>query len=253
LVASAARAGWWCIPPAAGGTGTVTCTNASYAPGNAVFTLVARVGASTPSGTVISNTATVSSTTADPATGNESATATTSVASPASVSGTKTVSGTLVQGSTVTYTIVLTNNGVSTQQNNPGDEFVDVLPSSLVLTSASATSGTATAIVATNTVTWNGSIAPGASVTITINATIGNSAGPGTVVSNQGTIHYDADGNGTNESTRSTDAPAQPGSSDPTTFTVAAAQLAAIPTLDELALLALAAMLALLAVMVMKR
>ena len=45
------------------------------------------------------------------------------------------------------------------QQNNAGNEFIDVLPASLTLVSASATSGTAVANVGTNTVTWNGAIA----------------------------------------------------------------------------------------------
>jgi len=76
---------------------------------------------------------------------------------------------------------------------------------------------------------------------------------PGTIVNNQGTIRYDLDGNGTNESTRQTDSPAQPGASDPTTFTVAPATFEAIPTLDELALMALAVLLAAVAALVLKR
>src|SRR6058998_1999320 len=46
-------------------------------------------------------------------------------------------------------------------------------------------------------------------------------AAAGTTVSNQATIAFDADGDGTNESSRLSDDPTQPGSSDPTTFTVA--------------------------------
>ncbi|HEX4959707.1 MAG TPA: M36 family metallopeptidase [Thermoanaerobaculia bacterium] len=141
------------------------------------------------------------------------------------VSGTKTVSGTFAPGGTVTYTVTLTNNGSGGQADNPGDEFVDVLPSQLALVSASATSGTALATVATNTVTWNGQLAPaGGSTTITITATV-NPCVSG-VVSNQGTIHFDADANGTNESTTVTDDPSKGsvgGTSDPTTFTVAPA------------------------------
>jgi uncharacterized repeat protein (TIGR01451 family) len=256
FVSLSAPAGWTCTTPAVGAAGTVSCTNPSLGTGNAVFSLVVRVSPATAPGTVITNTATVSSTTADPSPGNESATATTTVAaSPANVSGTKTVTGTFAPGGSITYTIVLTNNGASTQQDNPGDEFADVLPASLTLVSASSTSGTATATPATRTVTWNGPIAAGASVTITINATVRSDAAPGTTVTNQGTINYDADGNGTNESTRQTDSPAAPGSADATTFTVitAPAEFAPIPTLDELALLALAALLAAVAAFVLKR
>ncbi|HYC90856.1 MAG TPA: endonuclease/exonuclease/phosphatase family protein [Thermoanaerobaculia bacterium] len=254
FVSVSAPAGWTCTTPAVGAGGTVSCTNPSFATGSAVFSLVARVAAATTPGTVITNTATVSSTTADPNLGNESATTTTSVVSPANVSGTKTVTGTFVPGGSITYTIVLTNNGPSTQGDNPGDEFVDVLPASLTLVSATATGGTAVATPATRTVTWNGSLASGASVTITINATIRSDATPGTSVANQGTINYDADGNGTNESTRQTDSPAAPGSADATTFTVTApAEFAAIPTLDEWMLLALAALMAAVAAFVLKR
>jgi len=253
FVSLASPAGWSCITPAVGASGTVTCTNASFAPGNAVLTLVVQVAAATAPGTVISNTATISSTTADPSPGNESATTTTSVLSPANVTGSKSVTGTFVPGGSVTYSIVLTNSGPSAQFDNAGNELVDILPSQLILTSATATSGTAVATVATNTVTWNGSIAAGASVTVTINATIRSDATPGTVVSNQGTINYDADGNGTNESTRSTDSPAAGGASDPTTFTLAAVAFEAIPTLDEYALMALAVLLAAAAALVLKK
>ena len=55
------------------------------------------------------------------------------------------MSGTFVEGGTVTYTVSLTNSGPRfDQQDNPGDEFTDVLPAQLTLVSADATSGTAT-------------------------------------------------------------------------------------------------------------
>ncbi len=114
--------------------------------------------------------------------------------------------------------MTLTNSGAGVQADNPGDEFTDVLPAGLTLTGATATGGTAVANTGTNTVTWDGSIAPlGGSVTITINATVTSAAAP--TVSNQGTIAYDGDGNGTNESTASTDDPSVGGTADPTTFT----------------------------------
>lgn len=135
------------------------------------------------------------------------------------VTGTKTVSGTFNVGGTVTYTVTLTHQGSLAQADNPGHEFTDVLPASLTLVSANATSGTAVATVGTNTVTWDGAIAGGGSVTITITATI-NTGTTGTTISNQGTINYDADGNGTNESTGLTDDPSVGGANDPTSFVV---------------------------------
>jgi hypothetical protein len=135
------------------------------------------------------------------------------------VSGTKDVKGNFAPNGSVTYTVVLSNTGAGPQSDNPGDEFTDVLPSDLSLVSASATSGTATPNVGTNTVNWNGSIAAGGSVTITINATVKSSAS-GASISNQGSISYDADADGTNESSRLTDDPNVGGASDPTSFTV---------------------------------
>ena len=63
----------------------------------------------------------------------------------------------------------------------------------------SATSGLMGPDVAPNSVAWNGSLASGATVTITITATIDASTARGTVVTNQGRAYFDADGNGSNE------------------------------------------------------
>ncbi|MGH2491250.1 MAG: COG1361 S-layer family protein, partial [Candidatus Limnocylindria bacterium] len=69
-----------CTSPALGGTGTVTCTIATFAAGaSASFSLVVNVNANTPNSTTISNTATMSSSTTDNVPGNNSATATTTV------------------------------------------------------------------------------------------------------------------------------------------------------------------------------
>jgi hypothetical protein len=101
------------------------------------------------------------------------------------------------------------------------------------------------ATVATNTVTWNGGIPAGGSVTITINATINAGVANGTSISNQGTVAYDADGNGTNEASAVTDDPAAGGAGNPTTFIVGAQSAAEIPTLNEIGLALLVALLAL--------
>jgi len=117
---------------------------------------------------------------------------------------------------------VLSNTGDGAQPNvAASDELTDVLPSSLALVSARATAGTATATPATNTVVWNGSIAAGDSVTVTIQATVEAATALGAVVSNQGSVRYDGDGDGTNETTVPTDDPGPPGASDATAFTVA--------------------------------
>ena len=173
------------------------------------------------------------------------------VISPASIgTHTKTVAGSFQEGGTVTYTVTISNPSATTQLDNPGDEFTDVLPSSLSLVSATATSGTAVADVPTRTVHWNGSIASGGSVTITITAIV-NTGTAGSTISNQGTVFFDADGNGTNESSVLTDNPATAATDDPTTFQVAT--LAQVPTLSELGLAILALLLASGALVMMRR
>ena len=139
--------------------------------------------------------------------------------SPAAITATKTVSGTFGVGSTATYTVTLSNSAASAQLDNPGNEFTDVLPAGLTLVSASASSGTAVATVGSNTVTWNGSVPGNGSVTITITATV-NAGTEGTTISNQGSVAFDADGNGSNESTALTDNPSVAGTANPTSFVV---------------------------------
>jgi uncharacterized repeat protein (TIGR01451 family) len=253
FVSVAAPAGWTCTTPAVGANGLVSCTNPGMVVGNAVFTLVVDVAGNTPPNTVISNTASVVSTTFDPNGGGEDDTETTNVISPAAITGTKSESGALTPGSILTYTIVLTNSGASAQNDNPGNELTDVLPPQLTLISASASSGTAVATVGTNTVTWNGVIPSGSSVTITIQALIEADVPVGTFVTNQGMISYDANGDGINEASGVTDDPQAAGSGNPTGFPVGAAANADIPALDALGLAALAALLAGLGLLVMRR
>jgi len=240
---------WTCVGAGGGtctasGSGNIGDTVNLPSGGSVTYTASCTISAAA-TGT-LSNTATVTAPAGvtDPTPGNNSATDSDTLTAPvgATLSGTKTAAGSFVSGSTVTYTVVLTNSGPGTQGDNPGNEFTDVLPAGLTLVSATATSGTAVATVGTNTVTWNGSLAAGASVTITITATI--TAGPGTTISNQGTIAYDADGNGTNEATAMTDDPATAGGANPTSFQVAAQSIAEVPTLDTLGLALLALLLA---------
>ncbi len=238
---------WTCV-----GAGGGTCTAAGAgnindvinlpASATATYTATCTVNGATANGTVISNTANIAigGGETDPVPGNNSATDMTTVMGSADVSGSKTVSGTFSPGGSIVYTIVLTNSGSAPSADNPGDEFVDVLPASLSLVSATSGSGTALANIGTNTVTWNGALAAsGGSVTITINAVI-NAGAMGTIT-NQGTINFDADGNGTNETARPTDDPSVAGGADPTGFAVIGISIP-VPTLSTLALIALSLM-----------
>jgi uncharacterized repeat protein (TIGR01451 family) len=81
FVSLSGPAGWSCTTPPVGAGGTVSCSNPSFALGNAVFTLVVTVDPSEV-GSTLTNTATITSTTSEGAPGNESATATTDVTVP---------------------------------------------------------------------------------------------------------------------------------------------------------------------------
>ncbi len=221
------------------GTNTVTWNGTLAQLGGAVtITIQATVNGGT-QGTQISNQGTVSydsdgngtneatMLTDDPAVGGASDPTVFQVGG-AQLSATKTVTGTFTAGGSVTYTITIGNAGVSASLDNAGDEFTDTLPAGLSVSSAVATSGTAS--TAGNTVTWNGSVPAGGSVTLTIQASIAAGTAVGTTFSNQGTLNYDADLNGSNETTILTDDPAVGGAADPTDFVTFGAAISATKT-----------------------
>ncbi|MCQ4165695.1 proprotein convertase P-domain-containing protein [Tahibacter sp. P2K] len=239
---------WTCAGTAGGtctasGSGSISDTANLPSGGSATYTAVCAISSATTGS--LSNTATVSApasvTDTNPA--NNSATDTDTVqAAPAAVlSATKSVTAAagFLPGTAVTYTVVISNTGTAAQTDNPGNEFVDTLPAGLNLVAANATSGSVT--TAANGVSWNGTVPAGGSVTITINATISSSAS-GTI-SNQGTVFYDGDANGSNESSAPTDDPAAAGAADPTSFVVTgtpASPATPVPALSSWTLLLMA-------------
>ena len=75
---------FFCSTPAVGRTGNVVCSNGAHAPDASVgqsgtFTLVVKVNANTPNGTVITNSASVSSSTPDPNSANNTSSLSTTV------------------------------------------------------------------------------------------------------------------------------------------------------------------------------
>lgn len=198
---------------------------------------------------VLSNTASVNSSVLDPAPANNSATDTTQFLGTPLLNGTKSWSGSAYRGGSITYTIVVGNAGSATQFDTPGDELVDVLPPSLILQSASATSGTVVADVVTNTVTWNGEVERGANiVTLTINTRIrDNFWGE---VRNQATLHFDDENDGDKGATALTDDRSVSGFENATVFSVPGAP---IPLLGFGAMMLLSALLAGMAGVVIRR
>ncbi len=131
---------------------------------------------------------------------NNTARATTEISSPPGVSiQCSGVSGAF-EGDFVTFTYVLSNGGANAQGDNPGAEFTDTLPAGLSLITATASSGTVTTGV--NTVSWNGSIPVCGTVTISVQAKV-DPATSGMTLCNQGTVVFDANGDGVNESNAS--------------------------------------------------
>ncbi|WP_434047063.1 MULTISPECIES: hypothetical protein [Sorangium] len=117
------------------------------------------------------------------------------------------------------YSVLIHNAGGRQQPDNAGFEFVDVLPPQLAVNGAFVEKGALSSDPTSNTVGWNGSVEPGEWVLITIDARI-RPLTEGLVVLNQGTLSFDADSDGVNESSVSTDEPLFAGSADPTVFTV---------------------------------
>jgi uncharacterized repeat protein (TIGR01451 family) len=113
-------------------------------------------------------------------------------------------------GDTIRYTITISNTGRADQRNNPGHEFEDGIPAnaSYVLGSATATSGTITYDGGTNKLAWDGTIASESSVALTFNVTVNEELFNGALVSNQGTVYWDSNEDGTNDATELTDDPA---------------------------------------------
>lgn len=245
-----AGAEWTCTSPPVGASGVVECLRDSWTAGSAVLDVTVRADADLSPGSTIEGTGSIElETSGRPVVA--AATEPTTVVSPATLSVTKTVTGTFEPGSFATYTIKITNQGPATQFDNPGHELTDPLSLDFTPVSVSATSGTATA---TNFLNWDGSIPANGTVTITLLVQLSSLLTTGTTVSNQATALYDADGNGTNEASASSDDPATATAGDPTIFQVVGAPaVTEIPTLGGMGLAALAVLMGLVAVGVMAR
>ncbi|HEV7571145.1 MAG TPA: hypothetical protein VGQ21_06565 [Thermoanaerobaculia bacterium] len=164
-----------CSTPAAGGTGTITCTIGLFPVGSATFSITLHIGAGVATGTVITNTANVSSTTSDPnPSGNTPSANTTVTASPnADLAITKTPApGPYGTGQPLTYTIVVTNGGPSAAASVT---VTDTLPAGTTLVSSTP----AGACSGSPVVTCNaGTITNGGSATFTLTVTLPSTPGP---------------------------------------------------------------------------
>jgi uncharacterized repeat protein (TIGR01451 family) len=187
---------WSCTTPAVNGTGTVTGTMASLASGGtAAFTLVLNTNSTTPSGTVISETAAVSSSTTDPDPEDNMVTTNVTVASSGQYDLFVTSSATpdpVLPGNNITYTQMLGNNGPSSAS---GGVFTGSVPTNTKLVSFGIPSGwicaTLPAVGGTGAIsccpgsgtTCAGSVATGSSATVSFPMVVKVNLGtaPGTI------------------------------------------------------------------------
>ncbi len=179
-------------PTIAGGScawagSTLTCTLAALASGGTRTVTVQGVVAAGASGTTLTNTATIDADQLDPDPSNDtSPPATTSVDSVADLVLTKTVNrATASVGDSLTYTLQVRNNGPQPATNVA---ITDPMPSGIVRTNATATQGSCAA--GQPVVCSLGTLAVGATATVTIAAGVQLGAANSTVV-NTATVSSD--------------------------------------------------------------
>jgi uncharacterized repeat protein (TIGR01451 family) len=175
--------------------GTVTANLGNMANG-ATATITINVNVSPTATGNLSNTATVAATETDDDTTNNSDTETTALNSQVDIVVTKTDGLTnVISGNSLTYTILVTNNGLSQATNV---NLTDVLPASLTYTSHTVSQGTGTA-TGQNFSAALGTLAPGASATVTITAAVSGTA-TGTITNTASVTSTETDTNTANNS-----------------------------------------------------
>ncbi len=164
-------------PPAAGCSAAdqlVTCHLGTLAAGATAppVTVVARVLASIPPGT-ITNTATVSSATPDPNPANDHGSVTTTVDTSADVAITKSGPSSLVAGGPATYTLSVVNHGPSDTRSVT---VTDSLPGSVTFVSATPTQGGPCSEAAATVTCDIGTLLSGATAKVYVHVTVMASA-----------------------------------------------------------------------------
>ena len=102
-------------------------------------------------------------------------------------------------GNTLNVEVKLTNSGDGPQNDNPGSEFIALLPTQLagVIGSCSVPNGTCS--VGVSQVNWNGAINPGQTVTITYRVRVRESVEPGARFCTNFRVNFDTNNDGQND------------------------------------------------------
>ncbi|HKV25381.1 MAG TPA: C25 family cysteine peptidase [Candidatus Acidoferrum sp.] len=217
--------GWTCSAPAVGGTGTISCTNPSVAnAASTTFTVAVAVNTGVASGTVITDIDNVTAGNSDPNLANNSATVQTTVAlaTTADLSITNTAApNPVIAGNNITYTVVVTNNGVAPAATVA---FSEAIPANTTFVSVTPSPATGwTCGVAGGTLTCsNPTVASGASTTFTVVVTVNAGTASGTVITDTANVSSaTTDPNPNNNSATATDIVATAGQSDLSVTSVA--------------------------------
>ncbi len=222
-ITGANATGWSCTTPAAGGTGSISCTNAdvpSGANGTATFTVTVNVLSGTPSGTQVADTVSVASGTNDPNLTNNSATAVVLVAAAntADLTIANSASPSAVQvGQDITYTVVVTNNGPASASSVV---WGSTIPANTAFVSVAYTSGTTGWNCSSNSISCNytgngGSFTEGSSTIFTVKVSVNAGTPSGTFITDTATVSSStSDPNPTNNSASATVVVATSGQAD---------------------------------------
>jgi len=176
-----------CAAPQPGSGGNVSCTVPSLLNGqSAMFTLGVNVDGAVANGTVVTNTATASSDSFDANGNNNTSSASTTIGAQADVAVTKTAPSSAAAGSKFTYTLSVTNSGVSAASNVV---LSDTLPPGETFVSISQTSGPAFACSGAATVTCSvASLASGSTANFSLTVAVGAGVADGTVLTNTANV-----------------------------------------------------------------
>jgi uncharacterized repeat protein (TIGR01451 family)/gliding motility-associated-like protein len=163
------------------------------------FQLRGKVNATTPTGTVLSNTASVSSTTSDPNTANNSDTETVNVSAQSDLSIEKTGPATIIAGTRITYGLTVINHGPSNAANVV---IADAVPAGITNAEYSLNNGNSwgiwngtrnlpdfEAIPGINNILIRGDLSVGATGTITNTATVSSTTPDPDLSDNSATVN----------------------------------------------------------------
>ena len=166
----------------------------------------------------------------------------------------------LEPGDIICYTAWINNTGDADSNDNPGNEFEDPIPENTTYNAGSLqindvnesdniTDGIGYDAV-NDTIIWNGNITAGCSIKIRFCVTVDTNVTTGMVISNQGIVYYDRNGNGTNDAEEPTDDPGTEEINDPTNLEVASTML--VPAMTPVGMMALVGLLSAVAALSIK-